>query len=521
MTAPSAVVAAPLNPAVLPLRPYQQRWIDDSSRFKIAVKSARIGFSFATALEAVLDCIAKPKDTWTILSASKPQSVEFIQTCHNLLELMHGAVELYEDEDFYDELGKYEAIQQRITLPNGSRIIALAANPRTARGYPGNAILDEFAHHDESYAIWAAITRQVSLGHKVRVLSTPNGEQGKFYDLSKELGLSEGEPAHNFSMYKGWSIHWIDADMAIREGCPINMAEMRQLIQDDDIVNQEFNCVFLKATGAWIPLQLIQDCEDATASLAWPGGYAYPPAAVSARFQDAAAVARQQWWPLPYRSRGALYGGIDVGRVRDRTTFWIKENVGNGVLRTVMVMALQGVTFPEQVERLAPFVRMTQRTAIDSTGMGIALWDLLNVAAPGKVMGVNFAGSSRLRNEKKEKARATSSVEDGSVSMKVDLAVKLKRAMEGGKEQLPYDLDIRTELQAIKRVPTASGVTFDAPRVAIETAVAGGTKQKSFQHADHFWGCALATYASQGSGLTLGITTPQTLPSFAETRGYL
>ena len=48
-------VSAP--PPVLPLRPYQQRWIDDSSRFKIAVKSARIGFSFATALEAVLDCL--------------------------------------------------------------------------------------------------------------------------------------------------------------------------------------------------------------------------------------------------------------------------------------------------------------------------------------------------------------------------------------------------------------------------------------------------------------------------------
>jgi phage FluMu gp28-like protein len=247
---------------VLPMRPYQERWIDDASRFKIAVKSARIGFSFATALEAVLDCIEHPKATWTVLSASKPQSVEFIQTCHNLLELMTGVVELYQDEDFFDELGKYEAIQQRVTLPNGSRIIALAANARTARGYPGNAILDEFAHHDESYAIWAAITRQVSLGHKVRVLSTPNGEQGKFYDLCKELGLVDGEPEHNFEMHKGWSIHWIDAPMAVAEGCPINMDEMRLLIQDDDIVNQEFYCVFLKAMGAWLPLDLIQRSED-------------------------------------------------------------------------------------------------------------------------------------------------------------------------------------------------------------------------------------------------------------------
>jgi phage FluMu gp28-like protein len=66
-------------------------------------------------------------------------------------------------------------------------MLALPANPRTARGYPGNAILDEFGHHEDSYAIWAAVARQVALGHKLRVLSTPNGEQGKFFDLAQRV----------------------------------------------------------------------------------------------------------------------------------------------------------------------------------------------------------------------------------------------------------------------------------------------------------------------------------------------
>ncbi len=491
---PPAPPLPPVNPAVLPLRPYQQQWIDDDSRMKIAVKSARIGFSFATALEAVLDCIAHPKATWTVLSASKPQSVEFIQTCHTLLELIHGTVKLYEDENFYDELGEYEAIQQRVSLPNGSRIIALAANPRTARGYPGNAILDEFGHHAESYAIWAAITRQTSLGHKIRVLSTPNGEQGKFYDLCLELGLTFGvAPDYNFQKYKGWGVHWIDAAMAIAQGCPINLEEMRQMIQDDDIVDQEFNCIFLKSTGAWLPLELIKASEDDGATVDWPGGY---------------------------RPRGDLFGGIDVGRVKDRTTFWIKERVGD-VLWTRMVLGIHGMPFNKQAELLNPYVKMTTRTAIDSTGMGIALFDLLNVENAGRVMGINFAGSSRLRDEKREKARATSHVEDGAVKMKTDLAVKIKLSMEGGKERIPYALDIRTELQAIKRMPTATGVTFDAPRVPIETGVAGGPKQKGFAHADHFWGCALATYAATSSGLQLGITLPSTPSSYRLSRGFM
>ena len=483
----------PLPPA-LPLREYQKRWVADPSRFKIAVKSARIGFSFATALEAVLDSLATPNTTWTVLSASKAQSVEFIETAHRLVELLSGTAEIYREEDWYDELGRIEAIQQRVTFPNGARIIALPANPRTARGYPGNAILDEFAHHEESYAIWAAITRQVALGHKVRVLSTPNGEQGKFFDLCKELGLTDGvAPEHNFTLHKGWSVHWIDANMAIADGCPINMQEMRDLIKDDDIVNQEFYCAFLKSGGAWIPLDLVKQAENDSATIDWPGGYL---------------------------ASGPLFGGIDVGRFTNRTTFWLKEKVGD-VLWTRSATAIHNMPFPDQARLLAPWVKLSRVTAIDSTGMGIGLFDILAEMCPGHVMAVNFAGSSRMRDEKKKKHPALSAVTDGAVRLKTDIAMKLKASMESGRERIPYSLDIRTELQAVKRVATATGVAFEAPQIAIETGVAGGKKQKAYAHADHFWGSGLATYAASGSFAQLGVERPKTPPAFAQTKGYL
>lgn len=484
---------AALAPA-LPLRRYQTRWVEDHARFKIAVKSARIGFTFGTMLEAVLDCLATPKTTWTVLSASKAQSVEAIETGNRQVEFLEGTAEIFSNEDWYDELGRIEGIQQRITFPNGARIIALPANPRTARGYPGNAILDEFAHHEESYAIWAAITRQVGLGHKVRVLSTPNGEQGKFYDLCKELGLTDGvAPENNFGIVGGWSIHWIDANMAIADGCPINMQEMRDLIKDDDIVNQEFYCAFLKTGGAWIPLELIQRAESDGATLDWPGGY---------------------------EATGKVFGGIDVARTTNRTTMWLKEQVGD-VLITRMALALHNMPFPEQARRLAPWVKLSDVSAIDSTGMGIGLFDELNELCPGRVMGVNFAGSSRLRGEKKKKHPASSGVADGAVRLKTDLAVKLKKSFEGGKERIPYSLDIRTELQAVKRIATATGVTFDAPQIAIETGVAGGKKQKAFAHADHFWGCALATYAATADVITVDARMPDGPTLYEQAGGIL
>lgn len=465
-------------PPVIKLRPYQQRWVDDHTRFKFGVKSARIGYSFATGLEAIFDCLEHANATWTVLSASKAQSTEFIETCQKNLELMGGASRLYADEDFIDVFGRIEGIQQRITFPNGSRIIALPANPRTARGYPGNAILDEFAHHEDSYSIFAAVFRQVALGHKLRVLSTPNGEQGKFYDIARQLGLDLGvAPAQLPVKRDGWSGHWVDVYIAVAEGCPINIEEMRRGLNDDDTWNQEFCCVFLKSTGAWLTLDLIAACEDAGATLDLPPGF---------------------------QKRGSLFSGIDVGRDHDATCLWLDEKIGD-VAWTRAVIKLHAMSFPEQCKRLNPIVKMTSRSAIDKTGMGVGLFDLLDLENQGRLMGVSFGGSN-----------------DDGVKMKTDLAIRIKKRFEQQRSRIPYDPQIRAELQAIKRQATPSGVTFDAPRIEVDTAVAGGVKRKLYTHADAFWAKSLADLAGDGGVCMLaGVETAEKQTSYAQTKGFL
>lgn len=444
-------------PAALELRPYQQRWIDDQARFKLAVKSARIGFSFGTGIECILDCLEHPNTTWTVLSASKAQSVEFVDLAQKNLQLI-GAVGQLTEEPFADIDGITSITQTRLQFPNGARIIALPANPRTARGYPGNAILDEFAHHQDSHAIFAAVGRQVALGHKLRVLSTPNGEQGKFHELAKDLDLTDGvAPAKNPVVKGPWSGHWVDIHLAIAEGCPISIEEMRALFKDEDTFGQEFLCLFLKAQGAWLQQELIATAEHDLATIEWPAGY---------------------------QPVGPLYAGIDVARDHDATVLWIDEKIGD-VAWTRMVLALHATPFDKQEEILTPWVRMTTRTAIDSTGMGVALYDYLNKNCPGKVMGINFAGTN-----------------DGGVKIKTDLAIRIKQNLEKAKSRIPrqtLDPAIRQELMAIKRESTSTGVKFDAPRIELETAVAGGKKQKVFGHADRFWAKALCDLAAESA----------------------
>jgi phage FluMu gp28-like protein len=84
-------------PPVLQLRDYQQRWIDDPARFKAAVKSARIGYSFATAIEAVLDCLANPNTSWTVLCPAKHQAKEFIETASDCVKAMASVAEAYQE----------------------------------------------------------------------------------------------------------------------------------------------------------------------------------------------------------------------------------------------------------------------------------------------------------------------------------------------------------------------------------------------------------------------------------------
>jgi phage FluMu gp28-like protein len=448
-------------PPVIQLRPYQQRWIDDGSRFKLAVKSARIGYSYATGLEAIFDCLEKPNTSWTVLSASKAQSTEFVEQCSKNIQAMGATAEAY-SETFADELGATDILVQKIRFPGtGARIMALPANPRTARGYPGNAILDEFAHHQDSYAIWAAIGRQVALGHKLRALSTPNGEQGKFFDLAREFGFADGVAPLLNPLKKGaWSCHWVDIHMAIADGCPISVDAMRDLFKDDDSFAQEFLCVFLKAAGSWLPLELIATCEDAGATIDWPAGY---------------------------EPAGPLFAGIDVARDHHATILWLDEVLGD-VAWTRMVLPIYAMPFfaeegkPCQAQMLLPWVEMCTRTAMDATGLGVGLYDWLNMKVRGRVMGLSFAGTN-----------------DQGVKIKTDLATRIKGNLERRRSRIPYDPQIRAEFQAIKREPTSTGVKFDAPQIEVDTAVAGGQKKKRFAHADRFWAKAMADLAAQGS----------------------
>ena len=241
---------------LVPLLPYQRKWIDDASPLKIVVKARQIGFSFAATLRVVLECLKK-KTTWILLSKGERQSRLLMEKVQEHIQSCGIVAETRECEFFEETMVK----QLETRFPNGSVIYALPANPDTARGYSGNVTLDEFAFHADADKIYAALYPSITRGYQLEVISTPNGTQGKFYELAKAANLTSSEfrvksselrvqslelRVESSELRSGnsklltlnseprhWSGHSVDIYDAARQGLKINIPLLRAGCEDE------------------------------------------------------------------------------------------------------------------------------------------------------------------------------------------------------------------------------------------------------------------------------------------------
>jgi phage FluMu gp28-like protein len=402
------------------LLPYQADWVADRARFKIGLWARQTGKSFATAAEDVQDCLAR-KTTWVTLSAGERQALEWMVKAREWAEAYKAAVEDYvEVRDHAEALLKTAEIR----WPNGSRLIAIPANPDTARGYSANLTLDEFAYHENPDAIWRAIYPSISNPLKgelrIRVVSTPNGLNNKFAELWHKA--------------PNWSRHQLTIHDAVKRGLPLNIDELRAGLADPEGWAQEYECQFLDASAVLLPYELIAKCES----------------------PEATATISPSWWGETPSSRGQvrgpLYLGIDFARRRDLTVCWTMELLGD-VLHTREVIELRGVDTPGQVEIFRHRIARAQRVCIDYTGPGVGFGDLL----------------AREFGEFKPDGHAYGRVELLTFTnpAKVDLFSKLRMAFENSRVRVPVSREIREDLHSMQRVGLAGGgVTYRAPHTA-------------------------------------------------------
>lgn len=405
--------------------PYQRAWITDDSRFKIGMFTRRGGKTFGSCGEIVDDCTKAEMDRrkvrWTILSRSEATAKEALEDALKPMTRAYYAVlkglsnrgqPRFVQDEFHVPAHMREVRQgdqvhminvpearyktQEVHFPGGSRVVALSASPDAARGFGGNLLLDEFAFHADSRRIWgSAFPVAARGGHKIRVISTPNGKGNKFYELMTTAD-------------NGWSKHHVDIYEAVRQGLDVDIDELRAGMADQDAWAQEFELAWLDEAAAWLDYDLISSCEAASAGD--PSAYA----------------------------GGMCFVGVDIAARNDLFVIVVAELVGEALV-VREIIAKRRISFAEQDRLLDEVMRRYRvvRVAMDQTGMGEKpVEDAKRRHGSERVQGVLF-----------------------SVASKLDLATTLKESMQDRMTLIPAgDPVLRADLHSIKSQVGVTGI---------------------------------------------------------------
>lgn len=297
------------------MKPYQLRWVSDTNRLRVANKARQIGWTFTFAWEAFLGAAFGGNDQ-LLVSSGERAAQEILHRAKLWLTLAREcgvALEVVRDST------------TELEFANGKKIISLAQNPSTVRGYPGDVYLDEFAHHSRAKEIYTAILPAITRGYRCSVASTPLGQSGPFYDIV--VGDNR------------FSKHRVTIDDAMQDGLAVDIGILRESM-DDESYRQEFLCEFVDESTAFLPYDLFLPCVGQRAE----------------------------------RGAGSVYMGVDVGRRKDITVIFVVQQLGDQFI-TQRVECLRGQPFEMQrkVIRQVWAEEGATRGAIDSTGIGAQL----------------------------------------------------------------------------------------------------------------------------------------------------
>ena len=469
---------------VIAFRPYQQPvFLDRTAGLVLLHWSRQIGKSYTLASWAVDRLLSQLQthNSWlvTVLSNSRDNGAEFVlkaaEVCKQLGYAQRAVASPSPGGEGRDEGGfdiddqssdlRYENMRMevRITMvvdgqERVGRIKVLAANPRTARGFSGDLILDEFAFHEDSPAIWDAAEPILSANPQFlcRIASTGNGKHNMFYRMVTSGEYKVVRVSRTDAWKQGVKIY----DPNDRK--PITPEEARRKALDKRSYDQNYELAFNDENMCLLTNDLVSAAERVRIP-------------IDEQVWSAPSIARM------FRATGDLFIGNDIGRNRDLSVVAVLEKVGN-TKRLIGMLRMSGMRGPDQCAQLEAVCRLPKFRGYcgDMTGLGTFFVEFLQDAMRDtyRIRGINFASTEpindRLRAEgrKAETARVTEL-----------MAGELLGAFEDRSIEITFDSDLRADLLKPEKITSPGG------RVSI-----AATRDEA-GHADHFWALALALRA--------------------------
>ena len=417
--------------------PYQQRWLEDNSKFKIWEKSRRIGATYVQSYEDVRDCVSGAVPEVWFSSTDESAAREYIEYCEQWTELFDKAAKSLGNIVVDSEQNIKASV---IEFSNGTKIHALSSNPKQFRSKEGKIVLDEFAHHNNPQQLWSAAEPCTAWGYPLRILSTHNGQSCRFFKFVEEAKQGKGL----------WSLHTTPIQLAVKEGIvdkilkkATTKKERQEWLEherikcgDDYTWLQEFCCEPIDETTAFLDYDLIFSCEMDKKKLFKP-------------LEDVT---------------GELYVGMDIGRQKDLTVIWVLEKLEQ-ISYTRDIIILPKTRYRKQKEVLYEILNHKNlvRCCIDSSGLGDQMAEEATEDYGYRVEGVKF-----------------------TPNVKGDLAFNLRINFEDRRVFISSEREVREDLHSVKKEVTSAGnIRFDV------------AKSDASGHADRFWALALALHGIQ------------------------
>ena len=435
--------------------PYQEAWINDESRNKLAEKSRRTGFTFAEEYRRV-ERISKRGAKYDAYITTKDEGLakQFIRECKEFAGMLKVAAEDI-GEVVFDKSKGISA--QALEASTGKRIYALSSNPDNQAGRAGDRTADEYALSKMQRELFAIMKPGTMWGGQLSVFSTHRGVGSYFNQLIKEIH-EKGNP-------KKWSFHSVPITKAVEQGLWIKIRHLlpeddqrkqwtdddflqscRDEMPDEESFNQEFMCIPEDDSAAFLPWSLIVPCSSAALN----GETKVITKGITTKGID--------WRTLP----GPFYVGFDIARKKDLSVITIGHQIGDQLV-AVHEIVMEKQMFSTQDGVLYPILSdsRVKHCCIDATGMGADLSERAKTKFGYKVTPVVFTNQA-----------------------KHALAYPMKKRFEDRTITIRDDMKLHADLRSVKTETTAaSNIIF--------TTEAGETDG----HADRFWSLALMVNA--------------------------
>ena len=473
---------------IMRLRKYQLPvFRDNFSKIALLVWSRQIGKSTTLAAWAIDRLLTRPGRCVTVLSNSRDNGAEFVERARAVMEDMALAMAQVAEEvsvvDLSEDL-EFESMRFEIRIKvqgKTGRIKVLAANPRTARGFSGDLILDEFAHQEDNRKIWEAAEPIITANQDFlcRISSTFNGRRDLFYQMATDGRF----PVNWVSRSKAWAMGELRIYSTTGEpGQPareITPDEAREEALDKRAYDQNYENIPGDESSALLSLELIGVAQRCPAGVV-----------IDQQRWSADAIARI------WRAENDLYFGMDIGRKVDLSFIPVIERIGQ-TRRTIAALEMTDMSGPDQLEQLAHVLNAPRfkRGAIDLTGMGTFFYDWLVLRfGSARVEGVNFSNTEPITQALVAEGRKASTAKVTEL-----MALDLLEVFQDKVIEIPSDPKLKDDLNKPERIVSANGKS-----VSIAAA------RDAEGHADRFWGYALAERAQRHGSWTFAPRVPQT-----------